>query len=89
MSGHRRNPESSVDPRRLVRDKNIRKLIETLTEQGWTFVRLSSSKHPIMRWPETGGQMTLPSTPSDHRALLNAVSTARKISGLDPRIHRG
>lgn len=89
MTGHNRNSDNRVDPRRLVRDKNIRKLIETLTEQGWTFVRLSSSKHPIMRWPETGGQMTLPSTPSDHRALLNAVSTARKISGLDPRINRG
>lgn len=89
MTGHNRNSDNRVDPRRLVRDKNIRKLIEALTEQGWTFVRLSSSKHPIMRWPETGGQMTLPSTPSDHRALLNAVSTARKISGLDPRINRG
>lgn len=99
-----------------ISDKRVRAVFNDLLGDGWQFVRLSGSKHPILEWPaavaandmienergtHTGSQpvpapasgrpghrknrITLPLTPSDHRALLNVLSEARHISGIDHR----
>ncbi|MET3959846.1 hypothetical protein ABIE52_006781 [Rhodococcus sp. OAS809] len=81
----KRKMNSNLDPYRLVGDKQVRKTMRLLIDDGWTFVRLSSSQHPILQWPKTGDQISLPLTPSDHRGLRNALSTARHISGIDHR----
>lgn len=82
----KRKMNTNLDPYRLVGDKQVRKTMQLLIDDGWRFVRLSSSQHPILRWPKSGVQITLPLTPSDHRALRNTLSTARRISGINHRI---
>lgn len=82
----KRKMRSNHDPHRLVNDKVVRETMKLLMDDGWRFVRLSSQNHPILRWPESGEQMSLPLTPSDRRGLRNALSTARRISGVDHRI---
>lgn len=82
----KRKMTTNLDPYRLVGDKQVRKTMQLLIDDGWHFVRLSSKKHPILRWPENGGQITLPLTPGDYRGLRNTLSTARRVSGVDHRI---
>lgn len=82
----KRQMRTNLDPYRLVGDKQVRKTMQLLIDDGWCFVRLSSSQHPILRWPESGAQITLPLTPSDRRGLRNTLSTARRASGVDHRI---
>lgn len=81
----KRKMRTDIDPYRLVGDKQVRKTMRLLIDDGWSFVRLSSKRHPILRWPESGVQITLPLTPGDHRGLLNTLATARRVSGIDHR----
>lgn len=82
----KRPMNTNLDPYKLVGDKQVRKTMQLLINDGWKFVRLSSQQHPILQWPESGAQITLPLTPSDHRALRNTLSTARRASGVNHRI---
>lgn len=82
----KRKMNTNLDPYRLVGDKQVRKMMQLLIDDGWRFVRLSSKKHPILRWRENGTQIALPLTPGDHRGLRNTLSTARRVSGVDHRI---
>lgn len=88
---------------RIVTDKGMRAVIETLVDDGWEFLRLSGKNHPIMVWPKaheiaaatnqvtstTGthrqDRIILPLTPGDHRAVLNSLTDARRISGVNHR----
>lgn len=75
-----------ADLHKLITDKQVRKIIHGLIEDGWTFVRMSSSNHPILSWDDEQGRtnrMTMPLTPGDRRAMRNALADARRISGID------
>lgn len=82
----------------MISNKQVRALATVLMEDGWEFVRLSGSKHPILRWPTAADavrqvngyqpdRITLPLTPSDNRSILNCLSDARRISGINHRKH--
>ena len=71
-----------MDPSR-VKNKQIRAMIKTMVADGWVLVRFSRGAHPVMRAPN-GRQMTLPSTPGDHRALHNAKALARRLAQAGP-----
>lgn len=84
------------DLRRIVTDKNVRRVVDTLVADGWQFLRLSGKNHPILVWPKAqdvaraSGQhvddrIILPLTPSDNRAILNCLTDARRVSGVDHR----
>jgi len=49
-------------------DKTIRRLVTSLLKQGWAIRR--GKKHNIVKSP-TGRVLTVPSTPSDRRAVQN------------------
>lgn len=86
MSMAKRKMQTGVDPHKVINDKQVRRTIQVLMDDGWDFVRLSSKHHPILRWPDSGTQITVPLTPSDHRALRNAVTTARRVSGVNHKM---
>lgn len=96
--GQQRKHHDLHDVQRMVTDKQVRALVTVLMDDGWEFVRLSGSNHPILKWPTAqdaarqvhGHQpdrITLPLTPSDNRAILNCLSDARRISGVNHRKH--
>ena len=93
MDDHR---PSTTELHRIVSHKGRREVVDTLVADGWEFLRLSGKNHPIMVWPKarevaeaTGSRVqdriTLPLTPSDNRAILNSLTDARRVSGVDHR----
>lgn len=84
MSANR--PGKAVDLHRVIKDRQVRSVVQTLLEDGWTFVRLSSSNHPILAYETSDGaqrRITMPLSPSDRRAMRNTLADARRISGID------
>lgn len=90
------------DPSRRISDKHVRAIVELLLSDGWEFVRMSGSNHPILNWPAgqgsgperdgrtNTGRLVLTSTPSDRRSLRNCLSDARAVSGVNhARLLRG
>ena len=82
----------------MISDKRVKAMLAVLMDDGWEFVRLSGSNHPILKWPTAEqaerqihgyqpSRITLPLTPSDNRAILNCLSDARKISGVNHPKH--
>ncbi len=58
------------------------KIVDALLDRG--FVVKRSNKHVVMASPEFSSIcITIPSTPSDRRAALNAVSQVRRLTGID------
>ena len=56
--------------------KEIRELVRELERQGW---RVAQTKGGHLRaYPPAGSPVIMPSTPSDRRALANAVSLLRQ-----------
>ena len=49
--------------------KKINALVKALVRQGWSFCR--GGKHGKLRIPRGKFTLTVPSSPSDHRAFLN------------------
>ena len=49
--------------------KDINSLVRTLVRQGWSFGR--GGKHGKLRMPSGKYTLTVPTSPSDHRAFLN------------------
>lgn len=93
MGQNRKNQDVHA-VQKMTSDKRVRALITVLMEDGWEFVRLSGTNHPILRWPTAEdaarqsqsyqpARITLPLTPSDNRAVLNCLSDARRISGVN------
>ena len=65
---------------RYCGDKDIDRLIIELVRQGWTYSR---GRHGKLRPPDGQFVVTVPCTPSDHRALLNLKRDIRQASGSD------
>lgn len=61
-------------------NKEIRKLIRYAEPYGWTFEGISGTDHPVLRH-RSGARMTIPSSPSDWRALTNARADIRRVAG--------
>lgn len=59
-------------------NKQVKRFIRMLQERGWYLYRKGGSGHIIMRY-RPGGQLAFPSTPSDHRWILNAQAEARHL----------
>ena len=57
--------------------KEVRELIDAALEQGWR-VRETGGNHYQLLAPDQQHIVTLPSTPSDWRALQNCRSITRK-----------
>ena len=55
--------------------KDIRRVFKALEAQGW---RIDRGKRHFKCKAPNGGLVTIPSTPSDHRALLNARAQLRR-----------
>lgn len=53
---------------RYCRDKEINWLMAELVREGWIFSR---GRHGKLRRPDRSSFVTIPSTPSDHRSLMN------------------
>lgn len=49
--------------------KDINRLVKGLIRQGWCFRR--GGKHGRLSSPDGRAKLSVPSTPSDHRAFLN------------------
>jgi hypothetical protein len=49
--------------------KEINALVTALVRQGWSFCR--GGKHGKLRMPSGKRTLTVPTSPSDHRAFLN------------------
>ena len=62
--------------KRYTSDKDIRKVVRNLISRGWGLK--AGKKHCCIISP-TGRKVTIPSTPSDHRAIYNFRSDVRKI----------
>lgn len=58
--------------------KDVKEFIRMLQARGWFFQRTAGTGHIVMRY-KPGGQIAVPSTPSDYRWKLNCQSDARKI----------
>jgi hypothetical protein len=56
--------------------KDINKLVNGLVSLGWSF--RSGKKHGVISSP-AGGRVTIPSTPSDRRAVYNLQRNIRHI----------
>lgn len=59
-------------------NKEMRRLIKTITDQGGE-VGMTSSGHWRVYNPQTHRSIRLPATPSDVRSLRNAATRLRKI----------
>lgn len=69
------------DPR-APRPQTVADYQRRLQDHG--FVITPGSKHPIVTHPKVPGvQLGLPSTPSDHRGLLNHAAEIRSLFGID------
>lgn len=65
--------------RKYSKDKNINALVHQLLQRDeWDIRR---GRHPVLTAP-TGKRLTVPSTPSDHRAFLNFKLDVRRLQGL-------
>ena len=64
-------PAASADTRQLLR---------LAAARGWVF-RRTNGGHVLGVWPPTGATVTLPSTPSDSRSLLNSRADLERHSG--------
>lgn len=62
---------------RYCHDKQIDKLVADLVRNGWTFSR---GKHGKLRTPTGTGFVTIPCTPSDHRAVHNLRKAIRRLA---------
>lgn len=62
--------------KRYSNDKNINQEVRALIKSGWTVKR--GSKHARVISP-SGCYLTVPSTPSDHRAWLNFSRDIKEI----------
>jgi len=60
---------------RYCHDKEINRLVSVLVRDGWNFTR---GRHGKLRKPDGSGFVTIPNTPSDHRALLNLRRDIRR-----------
>lgn len=60
---------------RYCQDKEINRLVSELVREGWSFSR---GRHGKLRRPDGSGFVTIPSTPSDHRCLLNLMRDIRR-----------
>lgn len=61
--------------------KDIRKLTKKLRKQGW---QIEEARKHIKCWAPDGETMvTIPSTPSDHRAIKNAKAQLRRSGARD------
>lgn len=58
----------------MVASKEIRELVRELESQGW---RVEATRKHLRAYPPTGSPVTLPSTPSDHRAFANTIALLR------------
>lgn len=65
---------------RYCRDKQINSLVADLVREGWQFSR---GKHGKLRTPSGRGFVTVPSTPSDHRAFQNLCRDIRRQASAD------
>ncbi len=59
-------------------NKEVKAIIREAERQGWRS-RLMSNGHTRLYAPDGKTQITLPGTPSDHRALKNAISDMRRV----------
>jgi hypothetical protein len=57
-------------------NKDINNVVRRLIHQGWMF--FWGGKHGRLVSP-SGNKLTVPSSPSDHRSLLNFIRDIRKI----------
>jgi predicted RNA binding protein YcfA (HicA-like mRNA interferase family) len=57
--------------------RDVDKLVRDLVKSGWTFWR--GGKHGRLKAPSTGASVTVPGSPSDHRAFLNFRRDVRSL----------
>lgn len=63
--------------------QTISDLLDRLRAAGFEVAR--ESTHHVVTHPAHGGQVTVPKTPSDHRAIPNSVMEIRRTFGIDLR----
>jgi len=59
------------------RDRRIDDKVKLLVKDGWEVI--NTGKHPKLVAPN-GRRLTVPATPSDHRAALNFLADVKRIS---------
>lgn len=64
---------------------DLEKTVRAARKRGWQTVR-SCGKHEVIRYVN-GGQMTIPSSPSDVRAITNMKKQMERIERGVMRIH--
>lgn len=62
----------------MTSSKDMLDLISTLEDQGWTHDGYTGSGHHKVREPVENRMVVLPSTPSDWRAMKNAIALLRR-----------
>ncbi len=84
----RARPRESATPRRSggtgsAFPNDVATLLRRASSAGLDVRR--GGKHYVVTRPGHGGQCAVPTTPSDHRSLRNAVTQIRRVLGVDLR----
>lgn len=61
--------------RRYSTSDRINDIVKDLIKKGWSLIQ--GSRHARLRSPDGKVTVTVPKTPSDHRAALNWISQCR------------
>ena len=70
----------------ISKDKVINEVVNTLLKQGW--VLKTKPPHARLCNPATNTTVTIPFTPSDHRARLNFLKDLRRYCGAEIEVRR-